>query len=361
MGMIGGRPVIHSLGDESDIISCISVADSTNEVMMISISLPLSLTQNLPAIPVDPPVTPMRSVDGKAFSDQTVCNFKFAPSDETCAKGYRAFGEVPQNAADTLFGMTMVSWNNFGLYPWHPGLANRQLGFHFYFGTLYDEVVSIHRGWSSDNRHVEENSNLVVQRPLNPALFPQDYLSAGPDGARPAVGGLMFDKYEVSGSAGKKNFLLWGYSDSRTTFIRPTLVTSAFREMAEHCTLDGNPGDALDSPGSGSEIGMQFISPLLNPCARAQWCFPIKQPDAFVSRGRYPQTYCIQYDSENTSGNEEGRFTVLLKDFREAQQWLDGAVPVEITSAAFNRASNEASDLAPVYPLMFMLLFAYVF
>lgn len=317
MGTFAGQPVIHSLGQDDDLINCVSFSESSSEITSVFISFPAALTQQLPAIPVDPAASPMVSADGLPFSDHTICNFKYLPSDETCAKGYRAFGELPDSTTGSAFRLTLVSWDNFGLYDWHPGLRNRQLGFHFYYNTSYDELISIHPGWSSDNIHVEPFSNAVVQRPLQTELIPQNYLSTGSEGARAGVGGIMIDRQDICPENQKSHFLLWGYSDSRTTFIRPTFTQSAFREIQDHCTLDGIDGiDGYQQTGSGNTPQTSF----LQPCRKAQWCFPIKQPEAYPVKGLYPRTYCVKYDIGNTFENRVYEFTVQLKDFRESRQ-----------------------------------------
>ena len=339
LGDIGDVPVINTLGEAGDLSSCIDHDPVTGDIRSVFIEFPASMLTQLPArvssgqsLALSPP--PMTQ-DGKPISDLQVCNIKTERTVETCAKGYRAFGELPETPSRRPFGMTLVSWDNLGLFQWHDILNEPLLGFHFYFhDTSYRELLEIHPGWSSDAVHVEANSNYIVQRSFPDALIPVDYIRGREEGSRAGVGGLEFDLTEINlrEDVQKSHQLLWCYTNSRQACIRPTFTLSSLETVVTQNLLDGL------SPSRSSADGVM------------SWCFAMKLPEAYPERERYPLSYCLTYNNVNET------LSIGLKNFTLASVWFP---PVEdITTTTTHSGTTNLSPLlsAVLIPIFLLAL-----
>ena len=141
------------------------------------------------------------------------------------------------------------------------------------------------------------NSNFVVQRFFSDALIPDDYVKGGREGARAGVGGLEFDLKEIHAEQPSSKHLLWGYTNGKQSFIRPTFTLQGLNSVANNGQLDGQPSHM-------SESGI------------LSWCFAMKAPQAYPKRERYPRNYCLSFN------NMSREFEVKLTNFSLVSSWF---------------------------------------
>ena len=328
--------VIDSLNGHSQMDNCITTNDQ-NQTTELAIKFTQQFIDELPAQPQsrncncehwDMP----QSIDQEPFTDARICSFK---GEMECAKGYRVFGDF-QAQYDSPVNMTMVLWRPLGLFKWNRVHNRPQIGFYFYFNVGYHDIVDIPPGWSSDNTHVVEAFNHIIQRPALPAdAIPINYVPLGYDGARAGTGGFMMrfkDDFH-------KNDLLWGYYGGKQAFISATFLEEAFGEIATQCTLNG-------IKPNGETAGSGHAPTALMPCTTGLWCNEISWPTRFSTGGSYPTEYCIEYQQTATY-----QYTVSVRNFRTGAQILESE-PEETTPTV-----NSATPLSqPVTSLALLSL-----
>ncbi|MFI2652569.1 hypothetical protein [Micromonospora fulviviridis] len=178
-----------------------------------------------------------------------------------CTGGYEyplQLSDAFRSRVDTPFEYVLLNWNPAGHLPEHI-YDKPHFDVHFYM-TPNEERLAIRPGPCGMLVNCDDWE--VGRRPIPAPYLPADYSDFG--AVEPGMGNHLIDLTgsEINGAPFTHTFIYGSYG-GRLTFYEPMVTHDWYREVTSGAAADG--------------------------------CFPIKQPQAWQTRGWYPTRYCIRH------------------------------------------------------------------